>query len=539
MNKHIRRNIIPYVYLILCFIFAVFFLCQKYYVLMNSDTSSELLLGKILAQNGGILSNEWFYSTELRVLNTQIIYKLVYMVVGDNWFLYRIISNIIHFILLAASYIFMTNSLGIKKAGIWTAGMILLPFSPVYGYIIDYGAFYVPHFVLMFLSLGFMFRFTKDTSKKRKTAYAVILIIIGFGSGLGGVRQAMICYVPAFIASLLLFYLRIKNSGTTSILELNILTSSIINLLGFFPGFVVNKIFLSKTYSYVNQSSYLWESLTLEKLGHVLSGFLKACGIHNDVAILGPLGIVNAVVLSLIVLIIVTIQSANKNANTDPVQKYYIFFVNTTFIVTTIILSCGDIMLYNLHYWVPVIPLFFPFFGLLASEKESENTPNKVVNILSIAYISLALLLMATATYKYPIDPSEESMADRSEYLPCRDFLIQSGYTEGFAPFWLGNQLVELCNGKIDIWVESDEKMKAVDSTDSVYRFLQSVDHASNLPRSKFFIATYGKVIDDPEYGIDCPLFLSDDFMIYSDDYVTLYGFNSLEEYRTHLESLQ
>ena len=41
---------------------------------LNSDMSSELILSNLLNQEKGILSTNWFYSTELRVLNTQLVF---------------------------------------------------------------------------------------------------------------------------------------------------------------------------------------------------------------------------------------------------------------------------------------------------------------------------------------------------------------------------------------------------------------------------------------------------------------------------------
>ena len=37
-----------------------------------------------LAKNGGFLSKAWYYSTELRVLNTQIFYKLAFLISPSN-----------------------------------------------------------------------------------------------------------------------------------------------------------------------------------------------------------------------------------------------------------------------------------------------------------------------------------------------------------------------------------------------------------------------------------------------------------------------
>ena len=48
--------------------------------LFDSDTSSELILGEKLAREGGIMSPTWNYSTELQVIDCQIVYKLLFLV---------------------------------------------------------------------------------------------------------------------------------------------------------------------------------------------------------------------------------------------------------------------------------------------------------------------------------------------------------------------------------------------------------------------------------------------------------------------------
>gem|GEM_PF-5435070 len=40
---------------------------------LDADMASEQLLANLLAQKGGVMSTNWYYSTELRVLNTQLV----------------------------------------------------------------------------------------------------------------------------------------------------------------------------------------------------------------------------------------------------------------------------------------------------------------------------------------------------------------------------------------------------------------------------------------------------------------------------------
>lgn len=59
--------------------------------LIDSDMSSELILSKLLADENKILSTKWYYSTELRVLNTQLIYSFFFKIFHD-WTVIRTAS---------------------------------------------------------------------------------------------------------------------------------------------------------------------------------------------------------------------------------------------------------------------------------------------------------------------------------------------------------------------------------------------------------------------------------------------------------------
>ena len=41
--------------------------------LMHSDTTAEVILSKFLADRNELISKEWFYSTEIRVIYTQLV----------------------------------------------------------------------------------------------------------------------------------------------------------------------------------------------------------------------------------------------------------------------------------------------------------------------------------------------------------------------------------------------------------------------------------------------------------------------------------
>ena len=65
-----------------------------YFNFLRSDDSSELVMSRLLSKEGGILSGNWYYSTELEILNTQLVYSLLFHFTSDFKFV-RIAGQII------------------------------------------------------------------------------------------------------------------------------------------------------------------------------------------------------------------------------------------------------------------------------------------------------------------------------------------------------------------------------------------------------------------------------------------------------------
>ena len=81
--------------------------------LINSDSSSEMILADILNHKGGVITNQWFYSSEIRVLNTQLGYRLALFLLPDNWHRARVLAIALFLLILAFSAIYMSISAGL------------------------------------------------------------------------------------------------------------------------------------------------------------------------------------------------------------------------------------------------------------------------------------------------------------------------------------------------------------------------------------------------------------------------------------------
>ena len=72
-------------FFVLNFIVVIYLIINKINLIIWSDDSAELILGKLLSDSNRILTSEWKYSSELRLFNyvllTPILFKFT-----NNWY---------------------------------------------------------------------------------------------------------------------------------------------------------------------------------------------------------------------------------------------------------------------------------------------------------------------------------------------------------------------------------------------------------------------------------------------------------------------
>ena len=172
---------------------------------LSSDDSSEMILSHILAKEGGILSKNWHYSTELRVLNTQLVWSALFRL-SDRWHLVRLAGTAVSLVALCLCIWLLCRWVGREKYTGWLCTIFLTPICPVYFIIMLFGIYYVPHVSISLLLTALFYRCTKARSRKE---YVLLLIpgcVLSFLAGLGGLRQLLIWHAPALLAVALLVF---------------------------------------------------------------------------------------------------------------------------------------------------------------------------------------------------------------------------------------------------------------------------------------------------------------------------------------------
>ena len=114
-------------------LFVLFFFLNRYTVYtLDSDASSELVLAKHLADaGGGIMSKNWYYSTEVEFLNDQLAFELMFFFT-NNWHVVRMGGTMILVALLLISFYYFCRETDSKQHFPLLAALILLPLSKAY-----------------------------------------------------------------------------------------------------------------------------------------------------------------------------------------------------------------------------------------------------------------------------------------------------------------------------------------------------------------------------------------------------------------------
>lgn len=392
---------------------------------IDSDDSAEMILANLLSREGGILSRNWYYSTEMRVLNTQIITSCLFRVFSD-WHTVRTVSTGIHLILLAVSYLFLCHSIPEGERFYWWAPVILLPFSYVYYDIVLFGLHYIFNLCILFTSLGLIL---KETSGVQSYLGKIVLAVLAFLAGMNGLRIPVIGYLPMFLACLSCVCLKCKNKG--------ILCRTIIAGVASFAGWLVNSRILSKYYSFV-----LWNQTRLTipqpaRVIEILRDTLQFFGVsYPTVSLKGAAAFAGMFIFLVTIFCIVIILRKRKNISDH--FLFLIFFFLWSWLITAGIGICTTQPWANRYMIMPCIG-----FVLILCEGIS-LVSGKTLQKYLYAACTCALLLCGAAQYRIFIGN------DKLKYVQSAfDYILNSDLHFGFGDWDASDSLTELSNGSV------------------------------------------------------------------------------------------
>lgn len=474
----LKRPLFTYIPVLLFIMAILTTIIVSYYITgscIDSDASSELVLSNHLAETGQILSKDWIYSTELRVINTQLVYAPLFLIFS-SWHLVRYVGSLIlQGGLIFCLYILFRLLRLSKNAFYVSAALLLLPVSVCYGRIVLYNCYYIPHICLSLLIVALTFR-AKRSGGHRIWPYIewVSLFILSFLGGLGGIRQLMMTHAPILLCVLILSCLADSVSPNANCLRTRtygiLWIKSILSVICFFGGFIFNKYYLMRQYIFADYSENTVKLLNSEKWTETLYGLLHHFGFRDDLSLLTILGVLAALSIPLFIyFLIVCIRKLSLLKDSVRVEKLIIFLFPLSYLCTMlfIFLILGD-GFYNVLYFTPLVAWFIPALTVYFFTLPRSMPLFNVRRLLALVAVLVVAVNGAVNTVYFLDDtlfPQKyeglvyQNKNRKAQMHDVVAYLTNEGYTLGYATFWNGNILTEITDGQIKcITVELNEE---------------------------------------------------------------------------------
>ena len=499
------------------------FFHQNLYRLLDSDDSSELFLATILAKENRIMTPNWYYSTELHVLNTNLIFPIFFHFT-DNWHTVRMLSIVVMHIILAVSIWYFCRKAGMKKEFLPVLFAYLIPVSITYRGIVLRRLCYLPFLVISMFGFGFLFGYLrKENSVRKRTLCFFLSCLLAFISCVGGVRQAASTYIPMFFSSAILilcYWARKEKPDETTKRFLKI---CIPTFAAAAAGCAVNSTIMHQWFHFLKYELNFCR-FQFNQLITVLNGFMVLYGVKEGAVNLISL-VRNGIGYLLFFLSVYSMWYGIRNRKKVSEEYYFLSLLSLCqFLLFILIYTLTD-MTYLIRYAVPAV--IFSFLPMILFFRESDlfSDHRPIYAGCFIAVIGVAGLFTfynerMRSIHNWEID-------DRTEAI---NVLLDQGYTEGYAPFWDANIMTELTNGKIEVWGWNMTQV-ILDSPDpdNIYEWLQPVSHTTQHPQGKLFI-----FLNDEFYQLCKWKSLLSGHLLFENDF-HVYGFESYEEMKSVL----
>ena len=531
------KRLLPWLWLAAAYLAAVAFCAVYGRACLDSDMASEMVLADLLNQEGGLISRNWYYSSEIRVVYQQLAFRVGLLLFPENWPAARVFGQAIMLALMAAGYLYFSYGAGAKRSAPWGAGAILLPFGFWQMNLVVFGGYYVIYIMAGLFGMGLVLRLTRPAPLWRIGLRLLALAGITGVVSLNGMRLLMNLYLPLVVAAVVLLAVRV-HTEPQALTQLR-RPEWCLTLVAFVAaaasavGYLINTKVLAPQYVFSSQTSQQWSDLNLGRLLDSWSGFLSLFGYQSDSFVqslneqtqsmpqlFSLRGILCLCGLALAVAVLasaVALLYRWKRLTFEQQAITALFW--SILVVDGIVFSFTEgSVVTNSSYWVPVLPFAF---AVLEAAWATTDFHLPLGRWGTAALACLCLLGASTATAQQYV---QEPLRAQPAIQDVCQWLLDNGYTEGYASFWDSNVLTELSSGQIECWTVKNLR------TMNFYAWLQKTEHGTQPPQGRVFVLI-GPVNGIPELS-ELPYVAEDGSNIaYRDDAgFTILSFDSAGE---------
>lgn len=524
IGKKIKKipffDMIPWIWMAVGFLYDMWYQIYPGKWVLDSDLASEMVLSDLLNSTGEIISKNWYYSSEVRVFQSQWFYRIGLLIFPNNWHYARVFASALLLLVFLTAILFMAHLIGMGKYGAWFGAILMWPFSSWYLVYGLYGTYYIIYMLFSVLTVSVLVLLSKSHGFKTILLY-ILGLFLAFASGLNGIKQTMIFFAPLLVASFFVLLLAIRKNKPhvrkelfeTCKSEIRMLGNTIVFVICNVAGYLANSRILSKYYSFADYGEMIWTWDFQRSFTDVWLDFFLLFGHQRNVLVLSFCGIVSFLgILFGAVIVFSMIRLCFHHDRLSSEQKLILLLVISTLVVCGCVFTLMEVD-YKLYYWLPLFP--FAIAILLIEIQTEDFSMNNAREALLIG-LGVCVTLCSVGTVKKEI---EAPLFGRKGINQVADWLVENGYTQGYAIFWNSNVLREMSNGKIETWtIYSGEN-------DFIYQWLQEVEHTTTKPEEPYFLFINSEIGGGPE----CYQMLQngEGVLVYEDAPFYVYSFDS------------
>ena len=474
---------LPWLWMAAAYLFDLWYQLVPGKWIVDSDLASEMILSDLLNKEGTIISHNWFYSTELKVVNLQWLYRLGLLIFPNDWHLARTFGMAITLALFAAAMLFFVKCAGLGRAGLWMVGTLLWPFGQHYLVYAIYGGYYLVYTFFYMLVLALVLR-SLNADKKHCALQWVLACVITAVAGMNGVKQLMVFHAPLCLAAAILLVLALHSCGKSDWKaaldacrkEVRLLAASLVTAVAAAAGYFVSNAVLSRMYDFKSYNFIVWNRdedwFTLDR---ILMDFFHEFGYENGSGVFHFGGIAAAVGLLLgcwmffcIVRLLLRLDKLERN------DKLLVL------LLVAMLAVCGVAYTYfheyYLYFWLMNMPVAI---AVMAVEIKTEDFHILGARQLLGVGLAACFTLCAVSTVR---QEQEHPYLAHKGLNTAAEWLVDNGYTQGYSTFWNGNAMTELTSGKLEVWT-----LQSLDR-DDVPNWLQPKSHLTTDPEHPFLL---------------------------------------------------
>lgn len=492
---------------------------------VDSDMAAEMIYANLLNEEGSLASVNWWFSTDFRVFNVHLLYRVGLLLFPHNWYAARMFAQALWILMLLASYFYLCGKegLNLRYRGAWGAACLACPFGLFYLWYGYFGGQYTPHMIIVLLSLALVVRLTRGGTKWRQAMRLLFLAVVCLLSGMQGPKGLMIIYVPLLFASAVMVVLRLHQTpNTVPVREFRLCAYSFLALLIAMAGYMVNSKIIANKFTF---PSYVrtWDDFHLLSIFEYWGGFLTLLGWQypyydwkTEFSILSLKGVLGAFGLLLAGLLLFSVWRLVLHWKE---LRFEALLAITVFLGLCIVQ--GAVFAYttgdggtNATYWLPALPLVFVIFQLACETEHFHWRYSRGVCAVGFVLCIMGASVSSICTFtEYP----HRAVVSLE---PVCNWLMENGYTQGYASFWRGDLMTEWTSGEMEVWVATDHGFP------DICPWLQVKAHAEP-PQGEFFVLS-----SEDDHYID---WFEDPNVIYQDEDYTVMLFDDYEQMESQL----